>query len=405
MTSNPGNRYSLLGLGAAATLAATLMVGPAMAAAKEQSTDSGMGDNAAHLAVTESDFDKTPQGEQIERYHLTNRNGMAVDVITFGARVQSIVLPDKNGKKADIALGFDNVKDYIDHQSTYFGAIIGRYGNRIANGTFKLDGKTYNLPKNDGPNTLHGGTEGFDQKIWAAAPIRSNDAVGVELTHFSPDGTMGFPGDLAVTVRYTLDNDNDLRIHYSAVSDKDTVINLTNHTYFNLAGAGSGTVLDQVAMINANQYTPINKTLIPTGKLAPVKDTPMDFTTPTPIGRNIHADSPQLKYAEPKQGGYDFNWVLNTDGDLDKLAARVSDPQSGRMVEMYTSEPGVQFYTSNFLDGSFKGAHGNTLGHWGGFTLEAQHYPNSPNQPDFPTTTLKAGQKYTQTTVYRFLPE
>ncbi|RJS93020.1 aldose epimerase family protein [Salinisphaera sp. Q1T1-3] len=407
MTSTSDSHHSLRGLGAAAALAGTLIVGPASAAAaNDASTDRSAGDNAApHLAVSESDFDKTPNGQQIARYHLTNRNGMAVDIITFGARIQSITVPDENGKQADVALGFDNVKDYIDNQSVYFGAIIGRYGNRIAGGTFKLDGKTYNLPKNNGPNTLHGGTQGFDQKVWAASPIDTGNAVGVELTHFSPDGTMGFPGNLAVTVRYTLDNNNDLRIRYSAVSDKDTVINLTNHVYFNLAGAGSGDVLDQVAMINADQFTPIDKTLIPTGKLKPVKGTPLDFITPTPIGKNIHADNQQLKYAEPKQGGYDFNWVLNTKGNIDDLAARVTDPKSGRTVEMYTDQPGVQFYTSNFLDGSLKGAHGNTLGHWGGFTLEAQHYPDSPNQPDFPSTTLKAGEKYTQTTVYRFLPE
>lgn len=357
------------------------------------------------LSVTQSVFGKTPQGQQVERYHLTNRNGMSVDIITFGARVQAIELPDKNGKVADIALGFDDVQGYIDHADTYFGATIGRYGNRIAGGQFSLDGKSYQLPQNDGSNTLHGGTEGFDEKLWAASPIESDQAVGVELTHVSPDGDMGFPGELAVTVRYTLDNDNDLRIHYSAVADQDTVINLTNHTYFNLAGAGNGTILDQVAMINADRFTPVDETLIPTGKRADVADTPMDFRTPTAIGKNIRADNQQLDYAEPKQGGYDFNWVLNTQGNVNDLAVRVSDPQSGRTVEMYTTEPGVQFYTSNFLDGSFTGKGGATYAHWGGFTLEAQHYPDSPNQPDFPSTLLEAGEKYSQTTVYKFLPE
>ncbi|XRG81816.1 aldose epimerase family protein [Salinisphaera sp. SPP-AMP-43] len=397
------NHKTVLYHGAAAAALAGLMLGSATAWAADSANDGSS--QPDHLAVTQSDFGQTPDGEKVQRYHMTNANGMSVDVITFGGRIQSIELPDKNGKSTDIALGFDNVKDYIDHSSVYFGATIGRYGNRIAGGQFKLNGQTYNLPKNNGPNTLHGGTKGFDQKVWAAAPIDTGDRVGVELTHFSPDGTMGFPGNLAVTVRYTLDNDNDLRIHYSAVSDQDTVINLTNHVYFNLAGAGSGTVLDQVAMINGDRFTPIDKTLIPTGQLKPVSGTPLDFTTPTPIGKHIHADNPQLKYAEPDKGGYDFNWVLNTQGNLDDLAVRVSDPQSGRTVEMYTTEPGVQFYTSNFLDGSFKGAHGHKLGHWGGFTLEAQHYPDSPNQPDFPTTELKAGQKYTQTTVYKFLPE
>ncbi|WP_224417787.1 MULTISPECIES: aldose epimerase family protein [unclassified Modicisalibacter] len=357
------------------------------------------------LAVTQSRFGKTPQGQAVERYHLTNRNGMSVDIITYGARVQAIELPDKNGKVADIALGFDDVQGYIDHADTYFGATIGRYGNRIAGGQFRLDGETYHLPQNDGPNTLHGGTQGFDKAVWAASPIETDRAVGVELTHVSPDGDMGFPGELAVTLRYTLDNDNDLRIHYSAVADQDTVINLTNHTYFNLAGAGNGTILDQVAMINADRFTPVDETLIPTGELADVAGTPMDFRTPTAIGKNIHADNQQLDYAEPKQGGYDFNWVLDTRGNLDDLAVRVSDPQSGRTVEMYTTEPGVQFYTSNFLTGSFTGKGGKTYDHWGGFTLEAQHYPDTPNQPDFPSTTLEAGDKYSQTTVYKFLPE
>lgn len=394
------------GSAGAAALAALLLAGPALAASDSDSQAGDSGDDQSpHLAVSHSDFDKTPDGKQVEKYHLTNRNGMSVDIITFGARVQAIDLPDKNGNVADIALGADKVKPYIDNEGTYFGAIIGRYGNRIANGQFKLDGKTYKLPKNNGPNTLHGGPKSWDQQVWAAHQLDTGNAVGVELTHFSPDGQNGFPGNMAVTVRYTLDNDNDLRIHYSAVSDKDTVINLTNHTYFNLAGAGNGTILDQVAMINADQFTPIDKTLIPTGKLKSVSGTPMDFTTPTPIGAHIKEDNTQLKRAEPKKGGYDFNWVLDSKGDLAKLAARVSDPKSGRTVEMYTTEPGVQFYTSNFLDGTFPGTNGKKYAHWGGFTLEAQHYPDSPNQSNFPSTELKAGQKYSQTTIYKFLPE
>ena len=359
---------------------------------------------APGLGVTKGAFDKAPDGQAVDKYTLTNRNGMEVDVITFGARVQSIMAPDKDGKMADVVLGFDNVQGYIDHKG-YFGATIGRFANRIAGGTFTLDGKTYQVPKNNNGNSLHGGTVGFDAKVWAAAAFDEGNDVGVELTYFSRDGEMGFPGDLAVTVRYSLDNTNDLRIHYSAVSDKDTVINLTNHSYFNLAGAGDGNVLDQLVMINADRFTPINANLIPTGKLESVKGTPLDFTTPTAIGAHIHADNQQLHYAEPKQGGYDFNWVLAAGGDLDKLAVRAQDPASGRMLEMYTSEPGVQFYTSNFLTGEFKGKQSKTYPHWGAFTLEAQHYPDSPNQPSFPTTTLKAGQKYTQTSIYRFMPE
>ena len=356
------------------------------------------------LGVSQSGFGKAPDGQAVDKYTLTNRNGMAVDIITFGARLQALMAPDKDGKTADVVIGFDNVQGYVDNKG-YFGATIGRYANRIAGGRFELDGKSYQIPKNNNGNSLHGGTVGFDSKVWAAAPFDDGNDVGVELTYFSRDGEMGFPGDLAVTVRYSLDNTNDLRIHYSAVSDADTVINLTNHAYFNLAGAGNGDVLGQLVMINALQTTPINANLIPTGKLAEVQGTPLDFTTPTAIGAHIHADDQQLHYAEPKEGGYDFNWVLAAKGDLDKLAVRAQDPASGRMVEMYTSEPGVQFYTSNFLTGEVKGKEGKTYPHWGAFTLEAQHYPDSPNQPSFPTTTLKAGQKYTQTTIYRFLPE
>lgn len=358
---------------------------------------------AQGLSVSKSPFGKV-NGTQIEMYKLTNRNGMQVNIITFGARVQSIKVPDKNGNFADVALGFNNVHDYIKHHNTYFGAIIGRYANRIANGQFTLNGKTYHLPKNNGPNTLHGGTVGFDSHIWQAKAIRPSGAVGVELTYLSPNGQMGFPGDLVVTVRYTLDNNNDLRIHYSAVSDKDTVINLTNHTYFNLAGAGNGTILNQIAMINADKFSPINKTEIPLGKSRPVKGTPFDFTKPTAIGKRIKEKTTQLLNAEPKQGGYDHNWILNTDGNLNELAARVTDPNSGRTLEVYTTQPGVQFYTSNFLRGKFKGV-GGTYKHWGAFTMETQHYPDSPNHPSYPTTELKAGQKYSETTIFKFLPQ
>ncbi|HET7413462.1 MAG TPA: aldose epimerase family protein, partial [Pararhizobium sp.] len=336
-------------------------------------------------------------------YHLDNANGMQVNIITYGGAVQSIKVPDKNGYIEDVALGFDDLEGYLQ-TDTYFGALIGRYGNRIAKGTFKLEGQEYHLPINNGPNSLHGGTKGFDKHVWAASPIRTGNEVGVELTYFSRDGEMGYPGDLAVTVRYTLDNDNDLRIHYSAVTDKPTVINLTNHTYFNLAGAGNGTILDQVAMLNADRFTPIDNTLIPTGELKEVAGTPLDFTKPMAIGSRIHSDYQQLKFTEPKQGGYDFNYVLNNPGNLKTLAARVTDPKSGRTIEMYTTEPGIQFYTGNFLN-DVKGKNGNVYRHWGGFTLEAQHFPDSPNEPNFPSTELKPGQKYTQTTIYKFLPE
>jgi aldose 1-epimerase len=357
---------------------------------------------ARGLSVTETPFGTMPDGQKVQMYHLKNADGMEVDIITYGGAVQAIKVPDKNGKIADVALGFDNLEGYLK-TDTFFGALIGRYANRIAKGEFKLDGKTYHLPINNGPNTLHGGPKGFNTKVWAASPIEEPNAVGVELSLWSPNGDMGFPGDLAVNVRYTLDNNNDLRIHYTAESDQPTVINLTNHTYYNLAGAGNGTVLDQVAMINANKVTAMDDTEIPTGKMMDVAGTPLGFITPTAIGEHIHANNQQLKFAEAKQGGYDFNYVLNDPGNLNALAASVTDPKSGRTIEMYTNEPGVQFYTGNFLH-DVHGKDGKTYPHWGGFTLEAQHFPNSPNEPIFPSTELKPGQQYSQTTIYKFLP-
>jgi aldose 1-epimerase len=363
-----------------------------------------MGTASAHcLSIAKKPFGKTPKGQTVEMYTLTNRNGMQVNIITYGARIQAIKVPDKNGKPADVALGFDNVEGYIKN-NPYMGATIGRYANRIANAKFTLDGQTYHLAKNNGPNNLHGGPKGFYVHVWQATEIHPAGAVGVEMSYLSPNGQMGFPGDLVTTVRYTLDNDNDLRIHYSAVSDKDTVINLTNHSYFNLAGAGSGPILDEIAMINADKFSPINETEIPLGPARPVKGTPFDFTTPTPFGKRIKEKTTQLLHAEPKQGGYDHNWILNTGGNLGKLAARVTDPQSGRTVELYTTQPGVQVYTSNFLRGKYKGM-GGTYNHWGAFTLETQHYPDSPNHPSYPTTKLKAGQNFSSTTIFKFLPE
>ncbi|WP_200372005.1 aldose epimerase family protein [Rhodovibrio salinarum] len=360
------------------------------------------GAQAAALGVNKETFGTLSDGTEVDIYTLTNANRMEVTILTYGSIVQSIRVPDRNGEIDDVSLGFDDLESYVE-RNPYFGALIGRFGNRIAGGTFTLDGESYELPVNNGPNSLHGGTKGFDKRVWAASPIRTGDHVGVELTYFSPNGEMGYPGNLAVTVRYTLNNDNDLRIHYSAVTDAPTVLNLTNHVYLNMAGAGNGTILDQVAMLNADRITPVDDTLIPTGDYLEVEGTPLDFTTPTPIGQNIRADHQQLKYAEPEQGGYDHNYVLNNPGDLSALAARVTDPQSGRTVEMYTTEPGVQFYTSNFLD-DVQGQDGETYPHWGGFTLEAQHFPDSPNQPDFPSTVLRPGEKYTQTTIYKFLP-
>jgi len=354
--------------------------------------------SADGLGVSKEAFGKMPGGTTVEKYTLSNIHGMEVSIITYGGAVQSIKVPDKNGKLDDVVLGFDHLAGYLKGNDPYFSTLIGRYANRIAEGQFVLDGKTYQIPANFGTSAFHGGPKGFNKQVWAATPLRDSQWVGVELTYFSPDGEMGFPGNLAVTVRYTLNNDNELRIDYSAVTDKDTVVNLTNTTRFNLAGVGHGTVLDQVMMINADKFTPA-KGFVPTGELQDVKGTPFDFTEPTAIGARIHADNEQLKYA----GGYDLNWVLNNPGDLSALAVRVFDPKSGRTVEMYTTEPGVQIYTGQFLDG-VKGKDGLTYERWGTFTLEAEHYPDSPNHANFPSTELKPGEKYSQTTIYKFLP-
>lgn len=395
-------RYDLLGLWILMTASSFGLKAATPASGRELA-----GKESTGLGIHKELFGKLADGTTVDKYTLTNDNGMSVGVITYGAIVQSITVPDKNGKIEDIAFGFDSLDGYTNpnyiKNCPYFGGLIRRYGNRIAKGQFTLDGKQYQIPVNNGPNALHGGSKGFDKELWSASPIEGLNWVGVELNYFSPDGQMGFPGNLAVTVRYTLNNDNDLRIHYSAISDKDTIVNLTNHTYFNLAGAGSGTILDQVAMINADRFTPVDSTLISNGELEEVRSTPFDFLKPTAIGARIHDNNVQLKNAEPKQGGYDLNCVLNNPGNLSALAVRVSDPVSGRAVEMYTTEPGVQFYTGNFLDGTLKG-NGGTYDHWGAFTLEAQHFPDSPNHSSFPSTELKAGQKYTQTTIYKFLP-
>ena len=395
-------RYDLLGLCILMTASSFYLKTATPASGRELA-----GQESTGLSIKKESFGKLADGTTVDKYTLTNDNGMSVGVITYGAIVQSIRVPDKNGKIDDVALGFDSLDGYTNpnyiKNCPYFGGLIGRYGNRIAKGQFTLDGNQYQIPVNNGPNALHGGTKGFDKELWSASPIEGPNWVGVELNYFSPDGQMGFPGNLAVTVRYTLDNDNDLRIHYSAISDKDTVVNLTNHTYFNLAGAGSGNILDQVAMINADRFTPVDNTLIPSGELEEVQGTPFDFLKPTAIGARIHDNDVQLKNAEPKQGGYDLNWVLNNPDKLSALAVRVTDPVSERAVEMYTTEPGVQFYTGNFLDGTLKGI-GGDYEHWGAFTLEAQHFPDSPNHSSFPSTELKAGQKYTQTTVYKFSP-
>jgi aldose 1-epimerase len=357
---------------------------------------------AAGLTTQQSSFGSLPDGTPIEKITLSNSHGMQASVITWGGVLQGLQVPDKHGKVADVVLGFDDVQGYRDNPTVYFGATIGRFGNRLAEGRFSLDGTTYQVPQNDKTNALHGGPQGFDKRVWKAEPLKRDGVVGVTLTYVSADGEMGFPGTLTTRVTYSLDERNQLRIEYHATTDKPTVLNLTNHSYFNLAGAGNGDILKQVATLHAAHYTPVTAKLIPTGELAPVAGTPMDFLKPTAIGAHIKADHPQLKFAEAKQGGFDFNWALDNKGDIKQLAAQVSDPASGRELRLYTTEPGVQFYTSNFLDGTVHGKGGKVYPHWGAFTLETQHFPDAPNQPSFASTRLNPGQAYTQTTIYAF---
>lgn len=358
---------------------------------------------AAGLSNQHSHFGALADGTPIEKYTLRNSQGTEVGVITYGAILQSVIVADKQGKFDDVLLGFDNAKDYeAKNNDPHFGATIGRYGNRIADGRFSLDGHAYSIPVNAPPNAMHGGPEGFDRHVWKATPTHDKGSVGVTLSYVSADGQMGFPGALTTRVTYSLNERNELRIQFNATTTKPTVVNLTNHGYYNLAGAGNGTILDQVATLHASHYTPVSATLIPTGEIAPVAGTPMDFLTPTAIGTHIKDDHPQLKFAEPKQGGFDFNYVLDTQGDLSRPAVEVSDPQSGRRLQLFTTQPAVQFYTSNSLDGSISGKGGKVYPHWGAFALEAEHYPDSPNQPAFPSTRLNPGQTYSQTTVLKF---
>jgi len=334
-----------------------------------------------------------PDGAPVTLYTLKNVNGMEARITTYGGAVVSLTAPDRAGKWADVVLGMDSLDGYR-HQGNFFGALIGRYGNRIGHAKFTLEGKTYNLPKNDGDNTLHGGPEGFDKKVWVAKTIPG----GLELTYVSKDGEMGFPGTLTAHVVYMLTEKNELRIDYTATTDKPTVVNLTNHSYFNLKGAGEGDILQHQVMINADRTTPVDSGLIPTGELRAVKGTPFDFTKPTAIGARIEQNDEQLKFGK----GYDHNWVLNKgNGGLTK-AAEVFEPTSGRVMEVWTTEPGLQFYTGNFLDGTIRGKGGKVYPHRGAFCMETQHYPDSPNKPSFPSTELKPGATYKTTTIYRF---
>jgi aldose 1-epimerase len=344
--------------------------------------------------VTKQPFGKTPDGPPVDIYTLKS-DSIEARIITYGGIIQSIKVPDKSGKSADVVLGFDSLDGYASGPKpnpAFFGAIIGRYANRIAGGKFSLDGKTYSTPVNDGTNTLHSGPNGFDKAVWKAREIPH----GVELTHVSPDGDAGFPGTLTAVVRYTLVG-KDLKIDYSATTDKDTVLNLTNHSYFNLAGQGNGNILQNQVKINASRYTPVNDNLIPTGELASVSGTPFDFRKATAVGARIDDDNDQLK----KGHGYDHNWVLDNGGKFAE-AAEVYEPTSGRVLQVLTDQPGVQFYTGNFLDGTITGKDGKVYQRRDALCLETQHFPDSPNHPKFPTTELKPGQKFHTVTVFRF---
>ncbi len=344
---------------------------------------------------TSASFGKTTDGTEVRLFTLTNAHGMTVTISTYGGTITGIQVPDKNGKIGDVVLGFDELSGYQSpaflKSGPYFGALIGRYGNRIKGGEFTLDGKTYHLAKNNGPNTLHGGKKGFDKASWTATPARSTDGQSLTLHYLSKDGEENFPGNLDVTVVYTLTDDNALRLDYTATTDKATVLNLTNHAYFNLGLGQNKDVLAHEVTLPADRYTVVDATLIPTGELKLVKGTPFDFTAPHAIGERI-AQVP---------GGYDHNWVLNSATGPHR-AATVYDPASGRTLEVTTDQPGVQFYTGNFLDGTLKGHGGTVYGKHAGFCLETQHFPDSPNQPKFPTTELKPGQTYHTTTEYKF---
>jgi aldose 1-epimerase len=360
-------------------------------------TIAGVQGAMAAVTVTKSDFGKLSDGTAIQAYTLKNAD-LSVKIATFGARIVALDTKDRNGKMADVVLGYDSVAGYAGEppNKTYFGSIVGRYGNRIANGKFSIDGHQYTIPNNDGANALHGGPHGFDEKVWTAKEIPN----GVEMSLVSPDGDMGFPGTLTAHVRYTLVGSS-VHLDYSATTTKPTVTNITNHSYFNLSGEGSGTILDEILTLDADGYTPVNAGLIPEGGVKPVAGTPFDFRKPTVIGERIEADNQQLKIA----GGYDHNWALNGKNGEMKLAAKVVDPKSGRVLTVTTTQPGVQFYTGNFLAARYPGKGGHQYPKRSGFCLETQHFPDSPNQHDFPGTLLKPGETLHTQTIFTFSAE
>jgi aldose 1-epimerase len=347
-------------------------------------------------SVTKSPFGITADGQAVDRYRLVNANGIEVDIINFGGVITALKTPDRHGRLADIVLGFDSVEEYAA-EGPYLGAIIGRCANRLANGQFSLDGKSYQLATNRNPSHLHGGEVGFDKRVWKASPVQQQNAVGVALSLLSLDGEEGYPGNLQLDVVYRLDNDNRLSIDYRATTDAPTILNLTNHSYFNLAGAGVGDILNHTMQINANRFTPTDENSIPYGELRPVDGTPFDFRIPKAIGARINAPDEQIRFGK----GYDHNFVLNHRAGELGFTARASEFSSGRVLTVYTTEPGVQFYTGNFLEGE-RGKDGRCYSHRSAFCLETQHFPDAPHHPHFPSTVLRPGQTYRQTTIWEF---
>jgi len=369
--------------------ALALGLGAAMAA---HAGDKPMGTDTMKASVTKSAFGKTPDGKEVDLYTLTNTHGLVAKVMTYGAILTELHTPDKTGQMGDVVLGFDSLDAY-EKGNPFFGATVGRYANRIAKGKFTLDGQAYTLVTNNGPNHLHGGTVGFDKVIWEARPVKKTDGPAVQFHYISKDGEEGYPGDLDAAVTYTLTNDNALRIDYQATTDKPTVCNLTNHSYFNLACKGD--ILGHQLMLNCDRYLPVDDTLIPTGKLEPVKSKYMDFTT-------MHAIGDHIDQVGKDPTGYDHCYVINGGGKKLTLAAKVAEPTTGREMDVYTTEPGVQFYTANFLDCTLTGKGGTVYQKHAAFCLEAGKYPDTPNHPKFPSAELRPGQKYTQRTEYRF---
>ncbi|MGW0465285.1 aldose epimerase family protein [Streptomyces sp. NPDC003027] len=387
------SRRTVMAAGTAAMAAAAAAAGSGQAAAANHYGGAG---SAGGRPVRER-FGTLADGTRVDRWTVA-AGGTRLRVLSYGGIVQSLEVPDRHGRYANVSLGFERLQDYVSH-SPYFGALIGRYGNRIAGGTFTLDGTEHHLPRNDGPNSLHGGDKGFDKRVWDVEPYAEGPDTGLTLRHVSADGDMGYPGTLRVRVDYVLTPRGDFRIQYEATTDRATVVNLTNHTYFNLAGEGNGGILDHTLRIAASRYTPVDSTLIPTGELAKVAHTPFDFRTAKPIGRDIRKADPQILAGN----GYDHNFVLDKGlTGTPRHAVTLAEPVSGRVMKIATTEPGVQFYSGNFLDGSLAGTSGQVYRQSDGLCLETQHFPDSPNHPSFPSTVLRPGQTYRSTTVHSF---